>query len=259
MNLELNGKIALVTAASAGIGGAVATTLAREGATVATSSRDPSALINGADVAPGRLVGYPADLGNPQDYGTLVERVVNEHGRLDIMVVNTPGPRIIPVLDVQDEDWAEAYDLLARPAIKLAHDAAKQMAKQRGGSLIFITSTWVKQSMHGGVLSATMRSTLSALAKQMALELGPLGVRVNQVMPGATGTARMESILSSKAQRNNTNREIELAKVVETIPLGRWAEVQEIADTVAFVASPRCNFMTGATLQIDGGAIRSTL
>jgi 3-oxoacyl-[acyl-carrier protein] reductase len=92
----------------------------------------------------------------------------------------------------------------------------------------------------------------------MALELAPHGVRVNQLMPGATGTGRMESILSSKAAANGTSRDEELAKVVENIPLGRWAEPEEIADAVAFLVSPRSAFVTGSALAVDGGAIRST-
>ncbi|CAM5275944.1 SDR family oxidoreductase [Alcaligenes phenolicus] len=262
MELGLNGKVALVTAASKGIGAAIAHTLAHEGATVVASSRNPEAMAQEYQNEKGNqgvILPYAADLSNPVDFSSLVRRVVDDTGRLDVLVVNTPGPRIVPVLDVQDGDWEAAYDLLVRPSVKLAHDAAKQMVLQGGGSIVFITSTWVKQPAHGGVLSAMMRSALSALCKQMALELAPHGVRVNQVMPGATGTARMENILKAKAEKNGSSRDAELEKVVGLIPLGRWAEAQEIADAVAFTVSEKTRFMTGATLQIDGGAIRSTL
>ncbi|WP_177341002.1 SDR family oxidoreductase [Comamonas thiooxydans] len=259
MELGLDGKIALVTAASQGIGSAIAHTLAREGATVAVSSRNPHAMAQAYQGSKGAMLPYAADLSDPADFASLVPHVVADQGRLDILVVNTPGPRIVPVLDVQDDDWEAAYKLLVRPAVKLAHDAAKQMVVQGGGTIVFITSTWVKQTMHGGVLSAMMRSSLSALCKQMALELAPHGVRVNQVMPGATGTSRMETILNSKAEKNNGSRDAELAKVVELIPMGRWAQAEEIADAVAFAVSPKAGFMTGVALQIDGGAIRSTL
>lgn len=259
MELGLDRKIALVTAASQGIGAAIVNTLAGEGAVVAASSRNPHTISTEYKGARGKVLPYAANLEDPEDFGSLVGRVVQDHGRLDVMVVNTPGPRIVPFLDVQDGDWEAAYNLLVRPAVKLAHDAAKQMVLQGQGSIVFITSTWVKQPAHGGVLSAMMRSSISALSKQMALELAPLGVRVNQVMPGATGTSRMENILATKAAKNNSSRDAELAKVVELIPMGRWAEAQEIADAVAFTVSEKSRFMTGATLQIDGGAIRSTL
>lgn len=258
MDYGLNGKVALVTAASQGIGAAIAKTLASEGALVAASSRNPQQLAASYTNEKGKILPYSTDLGDMDQVNNLVNQVVREQGRLDIMVINTPGPRIVPVLDVCDDDWEKAYDLLVRPTVKIAHDAAKQMVKQGSGSIVFITSTWVKQPAHGGVLSAMMRSALSALSKQMALELAPLGVRVNQVMPGATGTDRMESILASKAEKNHTSRDEELKKIVELIPMGRWAEAQEIADAVAFVVSDRASFMTGSSLQIEGGAIRST-
>lgn len=104
-----------------------------------------------------------------------------------------------------------------------------------------------------------MRSVLSALSQQMSLELAPRGVRVNQLMPGATGTDRMTSIVAAKAAAHGTTPDEEIAHVVRDIPVGRWAEPEEIADTVAFLASPLSAFTTGSAWHIDGGAVRSTL
>lgn len=262
MDLELKDKVALVTAAGKGIGRAVAQRLAMEAATVALSSRDPGRVDAAiAEIGPvaGALSAHPADLADPAATEALVPSVVAAHGRLDIAVLNTPGPRIAAFLDTTAQDWADAYDLLVRPVVQVARDAARQMVAQGGGSIVFLTSTWVRQPAVGGVLSAAMRSALSATAKQMALELAPHGVRVNQLMPGATGTGRMESILEAKAIANGSSRDAELAAVVSGIPLGRWAEPEEIADAVAFLASPRSAFVTGSALAVDGGAIRSTI
>jgi 3-oxoacyl-[acyl-carrier protein] reductase len=104
-----------------------------------------------------------------------------------------------------------------------------------------------------------MRSALSALSKQMSIELAPHAIRVNQIQPGATGTDRMQAIIAAKASRNGTSQEVEMRHVVDQIPLGRWADPDEIADAVAYIVSPRSSFITGATLQVDGGAVRSTV
>lgn len=258
MDLGLEGKVALVTAASRGIGRAVAERLAAEGATVVISSRDADAL-NAAAAANSGMRAMPADLSDPVATGALVADVVAAHGRLDVLVCNTPGPRIAPFLETSPEDWAAAYDLLVRPAVQLAGDAGRHMVDSGGGSIVFITSAWVRQPKPGGVLSASMRSAVSAMAKQMAIELAPRGVRVNQVMPGATATDRMKTIVANSVAANGTTPEDEIAKIVRDIPLGRWAEAEEVADAVAYLASERASFITGSALALDGGGIRSTL
>lgn len=255
MNLDLVGKVALVTSASRGIGAATAHRLAQEGATVAVAARTQSAFDK--DVEP-RIHQYQVDLSDATATAALIPRVLQDHGRLDVLVLNTPGPKIAPVLDLSVDDWAAAYDMLVRPAVQLALAGAKRMVQQRGGSIIFLTSTWVKQPAVGGVLSASMRSALSAFSKQLALELGPHGVRVNQVQPGATATERMTAILQGKASKFGTSVDTEIGKVLADIPLGRWAQAEEIADAIAFIVSERASFITGATLQVDGGAVRST-
>lgn len=257
MDLGLTSKIALVTAASKGLGYAIAGRLASEGATVVISSREGDTLRAAEKEL--NVTAIPADLTEDGAATALVGDVIGRFGRLDILVSNTPGPRISPLLDLSDEDWAGAYASLLRPAVQLSRAAGRHMAPRGEGSIIFLTSTWVKQPAAGGGLSATMRSAISSLSKSLALELAPSGVRVNQVMPGATATERMINIATAKAARNGTTVDEENAKVVADIPLGRWAQAPEIADGVAFLASPRSAFTTGHSLSIDGGAVRSTI
>lgn len=261
MDLELHNKVALVTAASRGIGRAVARRLAAEGATVAISSRTRDALtsvVQDIEALGGQVSMHPTDLVDLRATAGLVGGVIAQHGRLDILVVNSPGPRIVSFLDTDIEDFATAYRLLLQPAVQLAQSAARHMAERGSGSIIFLTSTWARQPAPGGVLSSTMRAAVSALCKTMALELAPRAVRVNQVMPGATGTDRMTQIVMAKAAANGTTVEQEIRRVVADIPMDRWADPAEIADTVVFLASPRSAFTTGTTSQVDGGAVRAT-
>jgi 3-oxoacyl-[acyl-carrier protein] reductase len=259
VDLRLNDKVVLVTAASKGIGFAVAERFAREGARVIISSRGGVSLDDAIERIGGNVTKQAADLTQDGSGTKLVERIIDEYGRLDVLVSNTPGPRIVPALETTDDDWEAAYGALLRPAVQLSRRAAQQMCLQGSGSIVFLTSTWVKQPAAGGVLSATMRSGVSALAKQLALELASFGVRVNQVMPGATGTDRMRDIMRAKSVQHATTEDEERAVTVRDIPLGRWAEAVEIADTVAFLASPVSSFSTGVAISIDGGAVRSTL
>ncbi|NUS16821.1 MAG: SDR family oxidoreductase [Streptomyces sp.] len=254
MDLGLTGHVAAVTAASRGIGAAVARRFAAEGATAVAASRTaPPA----PEAGPGRVLPVRLDLADPAATARFVPDVVAQHGRLDVLVVNTAGPRLGPFLDTTDEDWTAGYDLLLRPAVQLARAGARQMAEQGGGCVVFLTSTWVRQPAPGGVLSSAFRSAIAAMAKQLAAEVAPAGVRVVQVMPGATGTDRMRDIVAAKSAGNGTTQDEEVRKVVRDIPLGRWADAEEIADTVAFLASPRSSFTTGASLAVDGGAVRS--
>lgn len=257
MDLQLAGKFALVTAASKGIGRAVAQRLAEEGATVAAASRSLEGAQKEEFAGGGRIVPVGVDLSDRDACGRLVEEVVKRFGRLDALVLNTPGPRLKPFLETDLSDWEGAFDLLVRPAVQLAMAGARHMAANKSGSILFLTSTWVKQPAPSGALSASMRSALSSLSKQMALELGPVGVRVNQLQPGATGTDRMADIVKAKAQANGTTPQQEIDLIVKDIPLGRWGSPEEVANAAAYLLSSAAGFVTGATLQIDGGAVRS--
>lgn len=266
MNLDLAGKSALVTAASKGIGYAVAERLVAEGTRVVISSREGATLTDAlaklgaaAPDGPDQVAAISTDLTADRAATALVRAAVELLGDLDILVSNTPGPRISPVLDLADEDWDSAYRTLLRPAVQLSRAAATHMAARSTGSIVFITSTWVRQPAAGGGLSAAFRSAVSALSKQLAIELAGQGVRVNQIMPGATGTDRMQDIAAAKAAKNGTTVEEEISEVVAAIPLGRWASPVEIADAVAFIASPRSGFTTGLAVSLDGGAVRTTI
>lgn len=256
MELEIAGQIALVTAASRGIGRAVAERLADEGMKVIAGARSAD-----RDIEPrgeGHIIPVHSDLSDAQATASLVDQVVAEYGRLDVLVLNTPGPKILPVLETSWEDWATAHEQLLRPVVQLATAGARQMRRQGSGTILLLSSTWVRQPAPGGVLSSSYRSAASLMLKTLAREVAGDGVRVLQVMPGATGTERMQNIVTAKSQANGTTVEEEIAEVVSAIPLGRWAEAEEIADVVAFAVSRRASFMTGSTITVDGGAVMAS-
>lgn len=255
MDLSLDGTVALVTAASRGIGAAVTTRLANEGATVVAVSRSGT---EPERVDRGRVVSWSVDLADAEATEGLVDRVVAEFGRLDSVVVNTPGPPLLRVADTTWQTWQESHDLLLRPAVQLGTAAARVMSAQGSGTIAFMTSTWVVQPVEGGVLSAAYRSAVAALSRTLALELAPTGVRVVQIMPGATETERMRRIIEAKSAARGTTIEDEVQAIADGVPMGRWAQPDEIADVVAFMLSKRASFMTGSSVIVDGGAVRRT-
>lgn len=255
MDLALQGKVALVTAASRGIGRASAERLAEEGATVVAAARTEGRAVE--EIGAGRIVPMTVDLAVPGSAAALVDAVRAEHGSLDLIVANTPGPKLSPALELTWEDWSGAHDAMLRPVVEMLTAAGKVMVEQGSGSMVLVSSTWVRQPSPGGVLSAAYRSAQSSFVKSLAGEVASKGVRVNQVLVGATGTDRMENILATKAAANGTDRQTELDRVVADIPMGRWGEAHEIGDLIAFVASDLPGFSTGSTFVIDGGAIRA--
>ncbi|MEN3121295.1 MULTISPECIES: SDR family oxidoreductase [Janibacter] len=255
MDLALNGKVALVTAASRGIGRATAERLASEGATVIAAARTEGREVE--ELGTGRIVPLTVDLGEAGAAADLVERVRAEHGSVDVLVANTPGPKLSPALELTWQDWSAAHDALLRPVVEMMTAAGKVMVEQGRGSMVLVSSSWVRQPSPAGVLSAAYRSAQSSFVKSLAAEIAPRGVRVNQVLVGATGTERMEKILRGKAEVNGTDRQTELDRVVADIPLGRWGEAHEIGDLIAFLASDLPGFSTGSSFVIDGGAIRA--
>lgn len=255
MDLALNGRVAIVTASSRGIGRATAERLAAEGATVVSAARTGGRQTE--DIGSGRIVPVTTDLGQTGAAAALVEEVREEHGRLDVLVANTPGPKLSPALELTWQDWSAVHEAMLRPVVEMMTAAGRVMVDQRRGSMVLVSSSWVRQPSPAGVLSAAYRSAQSSFVKSLAGEVAPEGVRVNQVLAGATGTERMENILRSKAEANGTDRDAELARVVDDIPLGRWGEAHEVGDLIAFLASDLPGFSTGSSFVIDGGAIRS--
>lgn len=256
MDLGLQDKIALVCASSKGLGRAVAEELAAEGARVCMCARTPETLAAAAQEIQSRTAGeilpLPADVTREGDIVRLVEAVRKKWGAIHILVNNAGGPPGGPFETHSLEAWRKAVELNFLSAVQLCRQVAPIMKDQRWGRIINITSVAVKQPVEGLMLSNAVRAAVIGFAKTLANELGPYNVLVNNVCPGYTRTARLMELAGKNPQE--TYRQWE-----KQIPLGRLGEPKEFAALVAFLASERASYITGATVAVDGGFVKSLL
>ena len=262
MDLQLNGQVALVTAASKGLGKASAKTLAEEGARLAICARSDSldqaaAEIRGETGA--EVLAIRADLSVPADIRRFVQTSLDHFGRIDILVANAGGPPPGNFLDLSPEDWQEAANLTLMSAVRLCYAVVPAMLEQGSGSIVAIQSISVKQPIDNLILSNSIRMAVIGMLKSMANELGPMGIRVNSINPTFTRTERVTQLMENRAKANGTTVEEEAARVAASIPLRRMGDVEEFGRAVAFLASPAASFIHGHALMFDGGAARSSL
>ncbi len=262
MDLQLKGKVALVTAASKGLGKASALALAREGAKLVISARseviDETAseirAETGADVLAMRV-----DVTNQADIDAMIAAAKAEFGRIDILVINAGGPPPGNFLDVSIEDWERGVQLTLMSAVRLCHAVLPTMLEQGDGSIVAIESISIRQPINNLILSNSIRMAVMGLLKSIANEFGKQGIRVNSLNPTYTYTGRIDQLLKANSERNGTTVEEEAAKIGEMVPLGRMGTVEEFGRTIAFLASPAASFIHGSAIMFDGGATRSTI
>lgn len=263
MDLGLQGRVAIVAAASKGLGRAVAEELAREGAHVAVCSRNASGLERAAAhirSSTGREVFWKAaDVSHPESVTAFVAAVEQRFGRIDICVTNSGGPPSKLFADTNPGDWRAAVDQLLMSTVFLAREILPRMQKRKWGRLITITSYAVKQPVDGLLLSNSLRSAVTGLARTLANEYAADGITVNNVCPGYTRTDRLEDLAASISARNGISPEEVLANWTRQIPAGRVGTPEEFAAVVAFLASERASYVNGTSIAVDGGLVRSLL
>jgi 3-oxoacyl-[acyl-carrier protein] reductase len=257
MDLQIAGKVALVVAASKGLGKAAALALAREGVHVCIASRDINTLNLAAEeihtASGARVLAVPADVTVRQDLERLVQTVRQDLGAIDILVTNAGGPRPGQFTEMSDDDWLQAFNLNFMSAARLTRMVLPAMRERRWGRIINITSMGVKQPVPSLILSNTVRTGLAAMAKTLAGQVAAFGVTVNNVCPGYTLTDRIRSLAASTAAQNGSTSAEVIAGWEASIPMHRLGKPEELAALITFLASEQAGYITGTTIQVDGG------
>ena len=249
--------------ASTGLGRAVAERLAAEGADVVVNSRSAGALAETADAIARdtgrRIVPAAGDVSSPEQCEAIVARAVAEFGRLDILVANAGGPPPGGVDDFEPAAYRDALQVNLMSTVQLTLAALPAMRRNRWGRIVAITSVSVKQPIDGLLLSNTARPGVVGFIKTISRDLAAEGILCNVVAPGYIHTARVDSLVADQAKARDTSPEAVLAGMTARIPAGRIGRPSEFANAVAFLVSDAASYITGHTLQVDGGLVQGLL
>ena len=262
MDLGLKGKVAMVAGASRGLGFAVADALAREGAIVSMSSTTQASIDEAArrlSSGGATVFGTTVDVRNGEQITAWTESTIERFGGVDLLFTNGGGPPSGAAVSFDDAAWQNAVDLLLFSALRMVRAAVPSMKARGGGSILMSTSASVKEPIPNLGLSTVLRASVSALSKTLALELAGDRIRVNQIIPGRIDTDRVKSLDEIAGKKQGITAEQAKAKSMATIPMGRYGDAAEYGRVAAFVLSDAAAYMTGSTVQVDGGLIRSVL
>ena len=263
MDLGLKGKIALVVAASRGLGRAVAEELAAEGATLIICSRNAETINQTARevmlATDAEILALPCDVSQSSDVARLVQSGIERFGRIDILVTNAGGPPAGQFESFTVEQWEVATRLLLHSAVELARQVLPGMKERRWGRILNITSIAVKQPVDNLILSNSLRAAVTGMARTLANEVASFGVTVNNIMPGYTRTERVEELARMMAEKERITPAEFVARWEKEIPMRRVGEPREFAALAAFLVSERASYITGTSIPVDGGWIRGLL
>ena len=263
MDLGLKDKVALIAAGSRGLGRAVAEELAAEGASLVLCAREPRTLAETAatiaDNSGAHVLAVPADVTSVDDIRRVVDAGNERFGRIDILVTNAGGPPAGTFDQLTREQWEEAIRLTLFSAIELARQVLPGMKERSWGRILNITSIAVKQPIENLMLSNSLRAGLTGFARTLANEVAAEGITVNNILPGYTRTERLQDLAEMMAEKEGISVSEFSAKWEKEIPMGRLGEPREFAALAAFLVSERASYITGTSIQVDGGWVRSLL
>jgi 3-oxoacyl-[acyl-carrier protein] reductase len=263
VDLQIRGRVALVAAASRGLGRAIADELAAEGTALVICSRNQNEIetaakeisrAHGVEVA-----GVAADVTKPGDVDALVRQSQNRFGQIDILVTNAGGPPPGTFESHPPERWQQAFELTFASVVNLVRGVLPGMKERRWGRIVCVTSIAAKQPVDSLILSNSMRPAVTGFARTLANEVATTGITVNCIIPGFTRTERVEQIAESNARAGGTTVEQIRAKWEQEIPMRRLGEPREFAALAAFLASERASYITAQSFAVDGGWIRALL
>jgi 3-oxoacyl-[acyl-carrier protein] reductase len=259
VDLQLNEKVALVFGASAGLGSAIAETLAAEGSRIALASRPSDSLTAAAERvgAVTDAIAVPWDLADLSAIGPNIATVERQLGPVDIIVNMTGGPPPTPASGQRPEDWSRFFTSMVVSVIAITDAVLPGMRERGWGRVITNTSSGVVVPIPNLGLSNVLRSSLVAWNKTLAREVGGRNITCNIVVPGRIATSRMVQLDEAKAARERRPVAEITAESAGSIPLGRYGDTREYADVVTFLASPRASYITGSIIRVDGGLIPS--
>jgi 3-oxoacyl-[acyl-carrier protein] reductase len=263
VDLKLSGKVAMVGGASKGLGFAVARALAADGAQVSIASRNRQAI----DAAGRRIeqeTGTPVlatagDLASADAIARWHQATLDRFGGIDLLFTNAGGPPAGRVLDFDDAAWQSAFELLVLSVVRQIRLVVPSMQMRGGGAIVMSTSSAVKEPIPNIALSNVLRASVAALAKTLALELAASRIRVNQLVPGRIGTDRVQEIDAINAKKAGISPDEQRQRSVSAIPMGRYGDPDEFGRVAAFLLSDAAAYVTGASVQVDGGMVKGLL
>jgi 3-oxoacyl-[acyl-carrier protein] reductase len=263
MDLGMKGRVAFVAGGSQGLGKAVATQMCREGAKVVICGLDdpelPKAVEEIRTETGGEVLGIPADVTDGDQARNFIRKGIEFFGGVDIMVNNAGGPPSKSFLEIDDDLWLFGLKLNLMSTIIMTREVVPIMMEKKWGRIINMTSISVKQPIDGLILSNTVRMSVVGLAKTLSNELAPYNVTVNNVCPGYTMTERVRSLAVVTAQKEGATPEAVIKRWESSIPMGRLGTSEEFAALVTFLASEQAGYITGASIQIDGGWYKGSM
>lgn len=263
MDFGLNERVALVAAASRGLGRAIAEELAGEGASLILCARGRQTLEAAAreieEKAKVPVLSVVGDVSVQEDVARIVESGLDRFGHIDILVTNAGGPPAGEFERLSREDWDAAVRLTLTSVLELTRAVLPGMKERRWGRILNVTSIAVKQPVENLILSNSLRAAVTGFARTLANEVAPYGITVNNLLPGYTRTERVVELAKAMAERRGLSEEEVRAEWEAQIPMKRLGEPREFAALAAFLASERASYITGTSITVDGGWVRSLL